>query len=157
MLSVYKMTHIQKINILTIKLNIGIFNKMVKRISILFVVLFFTFSTLTIASTKKHFNISKNGKGSGALLYSNDYRLYQNYPNPFNPSTVIGYKLNQSGFVSLKVYNLVGNVVATLVSEYKQQGNYEVEFDASNLTAGVYLYKLQINDFSSVKRMTLIK
>jgi hypothetical protein len=65
--------------------------------------------------------------------------------------------LNQSGYVSLKVYNLVGNVVATLIGEYKQQGNYEVEFDASNLTAGVYLYKLQINDFSSVKRMTLIK
>lgn len=71
--------------------------------------------------------------------------------------TSIGFKLNQGGFVSLKVYNLVGNIVATLVAEYKNAGNYEVEFDASNLTSGVYLYKLQINDFSSVKRMTLMK
>jgi len=132
---------------------------MVKRISILTLTLavFFIFSSVTFASTKKHFNNTRNGKGAGAGSYVDDYKLYQNYPNPFNPSTVIGFKLNQSGYVSLKVYNLVGNVVATLVSEYRQEGNYEVIFDASNLTAGVYLYKLQINDFSSVKRMTLIK
>lgn len=129
---------------------------MIKRISILFIVMFFIFSALGVANTKTHSKFS-NGKGSGAGSYSDDYRLYQNYPNPFNPSTIIGFKLNTSGYVSLKVYNLVGNVVATLIGEYKQQGNYEVEFDASNLTAGVYLYKLQINDFSSVKRMTLIK
>jgi hypothetical protein len=132
---------------------------MVKRISILTLTLavFFIFSSVTFASTKKHFNNTHNGKGAAAGSYVDDYKLYQNYPNPFNPSTVIGFKLNQSGYVSLKVYNLVGNVVATLVSEYRQEGNYEVIFDASNLTAGVYLYKLQINDFSSVKRMTLIK
>ena len=133
---------------------------MIKRITIYFIAVFFIFSTIGVAhsaSTKKHFDITKNGKGSGAGSYSDDYRLYQNYPNPFNPSTIIGFKLNTSGYVSLKVYNLVGNVVANLIGEYKQQGNYEVEFDASNLTAGVYLYKLQINDFSSVKRMTLIK
>lgn len=132
---------------------------MVKKISILALTLgvLFIFSSATFASTKKHFNNTRNGKGGAAGSYIDDYKLYQNYPNPFNPSTVIGFKLNQSGYVSLKVYNLVGNVVATLVSEYRQEGNYEVIFDASNLTAGVYLYKLQINDFSSVKRMTLIK
>ncbi len=128
---------------------------MIKRISILFVVMYFIFSALGVANTKTHSNFS-NGKGSGAGSYSDDYRLYQNYPNPFNPSTIIGFKLNTSGYVSLKVYNLVGNVVATLIGEYKQQGNYEVEFDASNLTAGVSICKFQINDFSSINRMTLI-
>ena len=127
---------------------------MVKKVYILLAVMIFSFSTLTFANTQSHSDNPKSGKGAGQ---TNDYKLYQNYPNPFNPSTVVGFKLNQSGYVSLKVYNLVGNVVATLIGEYKQAGNYEVEFDASNLTAGVYLYKLQINDFSSVKRMTLIK
>jgi len=129
---------------------------MEKKIHILLALLMiFSFSTITFANTQSHSDNPKTGKSAGQFV--NDYKLFQNYPNPFNPSTVIGFKLNQSGFVSLKVYNLVGNVVATLIGEYKQAGNYEVEFDASNLTAGVYLYKLQINDFSSVKRMTLIK
>ncbi len=130
---------------------------MIKRISILFVAVFFIFSALGVANTKTHSNITKIGKGSGTGSSAGDYKMFQNYPNPFNPSTSIGFKLNQGGFVSLKVYNLVGNLVSTLVAEYKSPGNYEVEFDASNLTSGVYLYKLQINDFSSVKRMTLMK
>ncbi|MBS1517707.1 MAG: T9SS type A sorting domain-containing protein [Bacteroidetes bacterium] len=95
---------------------------------------------------------SKNTSG-----ISDDYRLYQNFPNPFNPATIINYKINQSGFVSLNVYNLVGQVVKTLVSEYKEAGTYSTQFDASELSAGVYLYKLQVNNFTSVKRMTLIK
>lgn len=130
---------------------------MIKRISILLIAVFFIFSALGVANTKTHSDITKSGKGTGAGLYADDYKMFQNYPNPFNPSTSIGFKLNQGGFVSLKVYNLVGNIVATLVAEYKSPGNYEVEFDGSNLTSGVYLYKLQINDFSSVKRMTLMK
>ncbi|HRK00144.1 MAG TPA: T9SS type A sorting domain-containing protein [Ignavibacteria bacterium] len=88
---------------------------------------------------------------------SDDYKLYQNFPNPFNPATIINYKINQSGFVTLNVYNLVGQVVKTLVNDYQEPGTYSRQFDASELSAGVYLYKLQVNNFTSVKRMTLIK
>lgn len=98
-----------------------------------------------------------DGIGSGLTGNVDDYKLYQNYPNPFNPVTKISYKLNTEGFVSLKVYNLVGQVVATLVNETKEAGVYSVTFDGSQLTTGIYLYKLQVNGFTSVKRMTLIK
>ncbi|MEP7146877.1 MAG: T9SS type A sorting domain-containing protein [bacterium] len=102
-------------------------------------------NTLEVSGIKKINNIS------------DDYKLYQNFPNPFNPATIISYKLNQSGYVTLKVYNLVGQVVKTLVSEYQEAGTYSKQFDASVLSAGIYLYKLQVNNFTSVKRMTLIK
>jgi hypothetical protein len=92
-----------------------------------------------------------------ALQQSDDYKLFQNYPNPFNPSTRISYKINKEGFVSLMVYNLVGQVVGVLVQEQQFSGSYEVEFDASQLTTGVYLYKLQVNGYTSVKRMTVLK
>ncbi|MEO6693925.1 MAG: T9SS type A sorting domain-containing protein [Ignavibacteria bacterium] len=118
----------------------------------------FSFSININAETKNHsdnkFEVAGAGKISGNI---DDYRLYQNFPNPFNPATIISYKINQSGFVTLKVYNLVGQVVKTLVSEQQESGTYSKQFDASQLSSGVYLYKLQINSFTSVKRMTLIK
>lgn len=86
-----------------------------------------------------------------------DYKLYQNFPNPFNPSTRISYKLNKEGFVKLYVYNLVGQEVETLVNEFQQAGKYDVEFNAKDLPSGIYLYKLQVNGYTSVKRMTLIR
>lgn len=95
-----------------------------------------------------------NGKVNGP---SDDYKLFQNYPNPFNPVTKLSYQIDQEGFVTLKVYNLVGQVIRVMVNEYQKPGIYELEFDAGDLSTGVYLYKLQINDFSSVKRMTLIR
>ena len=85
------------------------------------------------------------------------YALYSNYPNPFNPSTVISYAIPADGFVTLKVYDLLGREVASLVNEKKEQGIYSVNFDASSLSTGVYLYKLQVNNFTSVKKMILIK
>ena len=88
---------------------------------------------------------------------SDDYKLYQNYPNPFNPATKISFKINKEGFVYLSVFNLVGQEVSVLVYENKKPGVYEVEFDAQDLPSGVYLYKLQINGYVSVKRMTLIR
>lgn len=88
---------------------------------------------------------------------SDDYKLFQNYPNPFNPTTKISYKINKEGFVYLSVFNLVGQEVSVLVFENKVPGVYEVEFDAQDLPSGVYLYKLQINGYVSVKRMTLIR
>lgn len=113
-------------------------------------------STLN-AGSNKHFNNPIDGDGKEISQQSDDYKLFQNFPNPFNPLTRIAYKINKDGFVSLKVFNLVGQVVGALVYENQKAGTYEVDFDASNLPTGVYLYKLQINGFTSVKRMTVLK
>ena len=127
-------------------------------IKILFVLAIFSLSINLNAETKNHFNNNLEGNGVAKINgISDDYKLYQNFPNPFNPATILSYKINQSGFVTLKVYNLVGQVVKTLVSEYQEVGTYSKQFDASELSAGVYLYKLQVNNFTSVKRMTLLK
>jgi parallel beta-helix repeat protein len=85
------------------------------------------------------------------------FQLYQNYPNPFNPRTVIGYQLSVSGMVTLIVYDILGNEVATLVDEYKPAGNYEVELNAQGLTSGIYFYQLRAGAFTSTKSMALIK
>ncbi len=124
-------------------------------LKILLVTAVFSLSINLNAEAKNHFN--KNLKGIGFSKISDDYKLFQNFPNPFNPATIISYKINQSGFVTLKVYNLVGQVVRTLVSENQESGTYSKQFDASDLSAGIYLYKLQVNNYTSVKRMTLIK
>lgn len=87
----------------------------------------------------------------------NNFKLDQNYPNPFNPSTMINYSIPQSAFVTLKVYDIVGNEVATLVNETKSAGKYEVSFDASNLSNGVYLYSIKTANFTSTKKMILVK
>ena len=87
----------------------------------------------------------------------NNYNLSQNYPNPFNPTTRINFALPKSGLVTLKVYNILGKEVATLVNEVKNIGTYSVDFNASNLSSGIYFYKLEVNGFSEVKKMSLIK
>jgi hypothetical protein len=86
-----------------------------------------------------------------------EFSLEQNYPNPFNPSTVISYQLPISGNVTLQVYDVLGNEVATLVDEYKPAGNYEVEFDAKVLSSGIYFYKLQAGSFVETRKMILMK
>lgn len=127
-------------------------------IKILFLIVFFSLSINVDAETKNHFS---NNSGSVGVINSSvnpdDYKLYQNFPNPFNPATIISYKINQGGFVTLKVYNLVGQIVKVIVSENQESGTYTKQFDASSLSAGIYLYKLEVNNFTSVKRMTLIK
>jgi M6 family metalloprotease-like protein len=86
-----------------------------------------------------------------------EYGLDQNYPNPFNPTTMIEYQLPKDGFVSLKIYDILGREVRTLVNEYKSQGRYSVSFDASKLASGVYIYQLKSNNYSSIKKMILAK
>ena len=86
-----------------------------------------------------------------------EFSLEQNYPNPFNPSTIINYQLPKAGNVTLKVYDVLGKEVATLVNEEKPAGNYEVEFDASNLASGVYYYQLRAGEFLFSKKMLLLK
>jgi hypothetical protein len=85
------------------------------------------------------------------------FALRQNYPNPFNPTTTIEFSLRQSGFVSLKVYDVLGREVATLANEQMSAGNYRATFDAQNLTSGTYIYALRTNGFSQAKRFVVIK
>lgn len=108
----------------------------------------------------------------GTFTYSNEievevdfspkeFVLYQNYPNPFNPKTVISYQLPVSGNVTLKVYDILGNEVTTLVNEEKQPGVYEVEFNPEssirNLASGIYFYQLKVGSFTDTKKMILAK
>lgn len=86
------------------------------------------------------------------------FELYQNYPNPFNPKTVIRYSLIVNGSVTLRIYDVLGHEIETLVNERLKPGTYEVEFDGSKLASGIYFYKLSVgNEFSEVKRMVLVK
>jgi hypothetical protein len=91
-----------------------------------------------------------------------EFVLYQNYPNPFNPATSIKFEIpgqarNDNVLVTLIVYDVLGNEVATLVNEEKQPGVYEVEFDASNLTSGIYFYVMRADNFINTKKFVLIK
>jgi hypothetical protein len=85
------------------------------------------------------------------------YRLEQNFPNPFNPSTEIRFTLSQGGMTNLRVFNLLGQQVADLVSGYRPAGAYSVIFNASGLASGAYFYRLQSHSFSSIKRMLFLK
>ena len=90
-------------------------------------------------------------------LNSNSFVLYQNYPNPFNSSTTIRFNLPHSGFVSLKVFNLLGQEVASLVNEELMAGHKEVTFNASNYKSGLYFYKLNGNNYTETKKIMLLK
>ncbi len=85
------------------------------------------------------------------------FRLFQNYPNPFNPSTRIAYQIPKTGFVSLKIYDILGNEITTLVNEEKSTGTYEVTFDANKLSSGVYFYQLRMGSYIAVKKLMLLK
>ncbi len=108
-------------------------------------VLRFDVSTLTTVS-KMH-----------SISPPEQYVLAQNYPNPFNPVTRIGFTLFNSGFTSLKVFNLLGKEVATLVDHAKEAGIHTVTFDASRLPSGIYFYTIRSGTFVETKRMILLK
>lgn len=91
------------------------------------------------------------------IVSSNEFSLEQNYPNPFNPTTKIGFRIYDGGFVSLKVYDVLGNEIITLVDEEKPAGKYEIIFDASNLSTGVYVYAIQTANFIESKKMVYLK
>ena len=88
---------------------------------------------------------------------ANSFELFQNYPNPFNPSTNIKFMLSKSGFVNLSVYDMNGKRVGVIINENMSSGTYDVHFNASYLSSGTYFYKITAGDYSSVKRMILIK
>jgi hypothetical protein len=90
------------------------------------------------------------------------YRIEQNYPNPFNPTTKIQYQIPVSGFVQLKVYDVLGNEIAELISEEKSKGIYSVDFDTADIngkdiTSGVYFYTISVNDFVQTNKMLLLR
>jgi hypothetical protein len=85
------------------------------------------------------------------------YNLEQNYPNPFNPSTTINFSIPVEGFVTLDIYNAIGQKVASLINETKSAGNYAVDFNASTLTSGIYFYKISAGSFTETKKMILMK
>jgi photosystem II stability/assembly factor-like uncharacterized protein len=112
-----------------------------------------------------HGEIYRTGNGGGTVdikttsTIPNKYSLFQNYPNPFNPSTKINYELKSSGFVSLKVFDLLGKEVASLVNEKQSAGSYAVDFNLAeyNLPSGIYFYTLNTGEFKETRKMVLLK
>ncbi len=94
---------------------------------------------------------------TGDMSFPELYYLMQNYPNPFNPSTSIEFTLLKPEFVELKVYNILGKEVTTIVSNKLNQGNHTYQFDASRFSSGVYYYRIEAGEFQDVKKMVLIK
>ncbi len=103
----------------------------------------------------------------GTFIYSDEvsvevdlpleYSLEQNYPNPFNPSTTIKYSIPEDGFVKLAVYNMLGEEVASIVNTTQKAGRYELNFNASQLSSGVYVYRIEAANFTSSKKLVLMK
>ena len=85
------------------------------------------------------------------------YSLHQNYPNPFNPVTNINFDIPKNCIVSIKVYDITGREISTLVDQSVPAGSYNVEFDATNIASGTYFYKIQAGDFVATKKMLLVK
>lgn len=101
--------------------------------------------------------LNKPSSQEEEVILPSETKLYSNYPNPFNPSTMISYSLRDEGMVSIKVYDILGSEVATLVNETKAAGTYEVEFNASQLPSGVYIYRMQAGSYMASKKMLLVK
>ena len=126
----------------------------------------YSFEDKTITAGKYLYRL-KQIDNDGTFEYSNivevsiikpvEYSLEQNYPNPFNPVTTIRFTIPEAGNVKLKVYDLLGQEVKILVNEYKEAGAYTINFDASNLNSGVYIYKIEAGSFTQTLKMTLIK
>jgi len=90
-------------------------------------------------------------------LMPTEFALEQNYPNPFNPTTNFRFNISEAGLTTLKIYNLLGQEVAEVLNEFKSPGTYDVRFDASSLSSGIYFYRLRVNDYSASKKMILVK
>lgn len=130
---------------------------------------YYTSGTGTITITAKKFtNPSENYSVTfGAIAnpigiikiseVAKDFNLSQNYPNPFNPTTKIGFSIPKKDYVDLRIYDILGREVKTLVSQPMEAGEYEVEFEALNMSSGFYYYRLKTGEYVSVKKMVLVK
>jgi len=107
------------------------------------------------SSDRLNKGLADNGENN--ILIPESYALAQIYPHPFNPSTTIQFDLKQAGLVTLKVYNSVGQEIATLVNGQLSAGRHSAIFNATGLPSGIYFYRLSVNGYSEVKKMELIK
>lgn len=112
---------------------------------------------ITNSGSTKTDGVTGNRGNESITSLPTEYSLAQNYPNPFNPSTTINYELPESGQVTLKIYDLLGKEVATLVNEKMEAGRYSATFNGSALSSGMYFYKITAGSFTAVKKMALIK
>ncbi|MBS1518696.1 MAG: T9SS type A sorting domain-containing protein, partial [Bacteroidetes bacterium] len=108
-------------------------------------------------NVKVKLNVGPVGIENNVLGIPSEFRLDQNYPNPFNPSTRISYAVPKESFVSIKIFDILGKEVMSLVNENKQPGYYDVQFNASNFASGMYFYKIEAGNFTETKRMILLK
>ncbi|MBI5019861.1 MAG: T9SS type A sorting domain-containing protein [Ignavibacteriales bacterium] len=134
--------------------------KLGDHISTLTGIIYYSFNSYKfVPRNNADFGTITDVSGPGYDLLPTNFVLNQNYPNPFNPNTNIEYRILNSGYVSLKVFNLLGQEIATLVNEQMQQGTYQVTWDATKHSSGVYFYRLIVNngEYSSMKRMLLVK
>ena len=116
----------------------------------------YTLVSVDMNGSREELETESATPNAGAAVIT-EYALHQNYPNPFNPETSIAYDLVESGFVSLTVYNMIGQQVATLVNSEMSAGRHIVAFDASDLPSGLYLYRIEANGFSAQMKMMLLK
>jgi len=122
-------------------------------------------NSITVARSNVQKAIEEYDNNFNSLAYNpgkpnfpvTDYILYQNYPNPFNPTTTIRYEIPQQGFVTLKIYDILGEEIISLINEEKPAGRYEVDFSPKRLASGVYLYRIKVNDFVTSKKMVLLR
>ena len=112
------------------------------------------FATINLSN---NFGQMKKEVSSKTVQLPNDYYLSDAYPNPFNPTTTITYQIPKEGFVTLTIFDILGNEVRTIVNGQKEAGKYSVQFDASFLASGTYVYQLRVNDYTSTKKMLLLK
>jgi len=127
----------------------------------------YEFIDLNIGLSDRYYYRLKQIDNDGTFEYSNvvavnvgipnQFNLSQNYPNPFNPTTTIKYQIPELSFVTLKIYDVLGNEITNLVNEEKSAGSYEVDFNATTLPSGIYFYKLQAGNFVETKKMVLLK
>jgi hypothetical protein len=129
----------------------------------LFVIFMAISCLITISSADVGIGISEVGTISSITAIEAEntspagYFLNQNYPNPFNPSTEISFSLAKSSFVTLEVYNSLGQKVAVLINNKMNSGHHELKFEANNLPSGIYYYKIRAGEFQSVKKMLLLQ
>lgn len=119
-----------------------------------------SYGNITYAITDRGIYILTHSGATAVKLQNQvplQYELSQNYPNPFNPTTAISYQLSAFSHVTLKVYDVLGNEIKTLVNEYKPAGKYTVNFDGSGLASGIYFYRIKAGSFSDVKKLVLLK